>query len=388
MPPSSKTVTARGVHWPSLITALALLFWFFISADTSRLALLLLLGAALGITLQQATFGFAGAYRRFFVRRETSALYAQLLMLAVATLLFAPFLSSGEAFGMPVAGSLAPASVSVAVGAFMFGIGMQLGDGCGSGTLYKAGGGMPRMFVTLAAFCAGSFWASLDMGWWQQLPELETLTLATPLGYSAAAALQLVFIALLALGLTYWRDQQSVRHIPVTGWQRMLSGPWPLMAGALLLALLNLSTLITAGHPWSITWAFALWGAKSAMLFGWDPSGAPFWNAPFQQAALHADLLNDVTSLMNIGILLGALSAAGVAGRFSPSWHISLRSLLAAVIGGLLMGYGARIAYGCNIGAFFSGIASMSLHGWLWITTALIGSALGVRFRPYLGLKN
>ena len=30
------------------------------------------------------------------------------------------------------------------------------------------------------------------------------------------------------------------------------------------------------------------------------------------------------------------------------------------------MGYGARIAFGCNIGAYFGGIASFSLHGWLW----------------------
>jgi hypothetical protein len=65
-----------------------------------------------------------------------------------------------------------------------------------------------------------------------------------------------------------------------------------------------------------------------------------------------------------------------------------MRSLMAAIIGGLLMGYGARIAYGCNIGAFFSGVASLSLHGWLWIVCALAGSVLGVRWRPLFGLSN
>ena len=43
------------------------------------------------------------------------------------------------------------------------------------------------------------------------------------------------------------------------------------------------------------------------------------------------------------------------------------------------MGYGARIAYGCNIGAFFSGVASTSLHGWLWIAAALPGCWIGLR---------
>jgi uncharacterized membrane protein YedE/YeeE len=62
--------------------------------------------------------------------------------------------------------------------------------------------------------------------------------------------------------------------------------------------------------------------------------------------------------------------------------------LLAAVIGGLLLGYGARLAYGCNIGALFSGIASGSLHGWLWLAAALPGAVLGVRLRPVFGLSN
>jgi len=52
------------------------------------------------------------------------------------------------------------------------------------------------------------------------------------------------------------------------------------------------------------------------------------------------------------------------------------------------MGYGARIAYGCNIGAFFSGVASTSLHGWVWIVAALGGNVIGVRLRPWFGLRN
>ena len=52
------------------------------------------------------------------------------------------------------------------------------------------------------------------------------------------------------------------------------------------------------------------------------------------------------------------------------------------------MGYGARLAFGCNIGAFFSGVASTSLHGWLWIVCALGGTWAGVYLRPLFGLRN
>jgi len=84
--------------------------------------------------------------------------------------------------------------------------------------------------------------------------------------------------------------------------------------------------------------------------------------------------------------MLGALLAAGLAGKFSPGWRIGGRQLLAAVIGGLMLGYGARLASGCNIGAYYGGISSGSLHGWLWALTGFAGSILGTRLRPYFGL--
>ena len=87
-----------------------------------------------------------------------------------------------------------------------------------------------------------------------------------------------------------------------------------------------------------------------------------------------------------MGFVLGALLAAGLAGRFAPAWRIPARSLAAAVIGGLLLGYGARLAYGCNIGAFFSGVASGSLHGWLWFAAGLAGNFFGTRLRPTFAL--
>ena len=113
----------------------------------------------------------------------------------------------------------------------------------------------------------------------------------------------------------------------------------------------------------------------------------PYWQPAVRAAELRASLVKDTTSVMDAGIILGALVAAGLAGRFAPAWRVPRRSLAAAVIGGLMLGYGARIAYGCNIGAYFSGIASASVHGWLWLVAAFAGSTLGTRLRPLFGLR-
>ncbi|MGB0718137.1 MAG: YeeE/YedE thiosulfate transporter family protein, partial [Alphaproteobacteria bacterium] len=43
--------------------------------------------------------------------------------------------------------------------------------------------------------------------------------------------------------------------------------------------------------------------------------------------------------------------------------------------------------FGCNVGAFFSGISTGSLHGWVWMFMALGGSIIGIRLRPFLGIE-
>jgi hypothetical protein len=171
------------------------------------------------------------------------------------------------------------------------------------------------------------------------------------------------------------------------GWRAALQGPWPFVAGGIGLAAVNIATLAISGRPWGITSAFALWGAKTLRAAGVDVAAWPYWSAPAQAAALNGSVLGDITSIMDIGIVLGALAAAAVAGRFAPAWRVPAGSLAAALIGGLLLGYGARIAYGCNIGAYFSGIASASLHGWIWLPAAFAGNAVGLRLRPLFGLR-
>ena len=381
-PPPQRAVAGAGA---AVLLAGALV----LGADGWERGILLVLGGLLGLTLYHAAFGFTSAYRRAFAVRDVSGVGAQLVMLALATVLFAPVLAQGQALGHGVVGAVAPVAVQVAIGSAMFGLGMQLAGGCGSGTLYTVGGGSPRMVLVLAAFCLGGFWATLHFGFWGGLPSLGGISLAESFGWEVALPMQLAALAAIWLALRRWARGAAQRPLwqGPWDWRRLATGPWPLLLGGISLALLNWATLVIAGHPWTITWAFTLWGAKAAAALGWDPGASAFWTGGFAQNALARGILDDTTSVMDMGIVLGALAAAGLAGRFAPVWRIPWRSAVAALAGGLVMGYGARLAYGCNIGAFFSGVASTSLHGWLWIVCALGGTWIGVRLRPLFGLE-
>ncbi|HEU0145754.1 MAG TPA: YeeE/YedE family protein [Bradyrhizobium sp.] len=355
-----------------------------------RQGALLLLGGALGLTLYHALFGFTSAWRVFIVAQRGAGLRAQMVMLAIAVLLFFPALAHGTLFGQAVHGEYGAVGIGMLTGAFLFGLGMQLGGGCASGTLYTAGGGNTRMLVTLAAFIAGSTIGALHLPWWSAQPNIGAVSLLDKLGWMPALALCLVVMALI-YRLTITAEMRTHGQLEpgartsLTGIRRLMQGPWPLLAGAIALAIGNFATLYLAGRPWGITSAFALWGSKIAMSFGADVASWPYWQGA-RAASLQQNVLYDATSVMDFGIMLGALLAAGLAGKFHPTWRISSSSLLAAIVGGLLLGYGARLAYGCNIGAYFSGIASGSLHGWCWFVAAFIGNILGTRLRPLFGL--
>jgi len=372
-----------------LVAALgmALGLFMYVLGQDGKLAILFVLGLGMGMTLLYGSYGFSGAYRKLLMERDMTGVVAQLLMLGVAIVLFAPILAQGTVFGRGVTGSLAPVSVSVAFGAFIFGIGMQFAGGCASGTLYTVGGGNPRMALVLLFFCVGAFWGSFDLGWWQTLPSFGTISIGRQWGWGVSVIVQLGMLGLIYAGLRLggWKIRPGALWGDGLSLQRILRGPWPLALAACMLALLNWATLLTTGHGWSITWAFSLWAAKGAVLMGWDPSSSSFWADGFQLEALNRSILLDETSIMNIGILIGALAASALVGSYGKGVFIKANVVITTIVGGLLMGYGARLAYGCNIGAFFSGVASSSLHGWLWIVCALPGNGLGLLIRKRFG---
>jgi len=171
-----------------------------------------------------------------------------------------------------------------------------------------------------------------------------------------------------------------------TGWKKVFRGAWPLFAAGIILAILNALVLAVRGTPWGITSAFALWGGKAAQAVGIDVASWGYFSGE-NGVALQQSVLADSTSVLNFGIILGAFIAATAQGTFKPR-KIKPGVAGASIVGGLLMGYGARLAFGCNIGAYFGGISSFSLHGWVWMAMALLGTGVALLIRPLFGMNN
>ena len=152
-----------------------------------RQGALFVVGFGAGLVLYHAAFGFTSAWRNIVNTGRGTGLRAQLVMLAVTTAVFLPLLADGQLFGADIRGNVRPLGLSVGVGAFLFGVGMQLGGGCASGTLFTVGGGSIRMIVTLAAFVVGSALGAFHLPAWQQAPGLEPVSLLLEFGTTGGA---------------------------------------------------------------------------------------------------------------------------------------------------------------------------------------------------------
>lgn len=147
--------------------------------------------------------------------------------------------------------------------------------------------------------------------------------------------------------------------------------------GAVLLAVLQIALLASSGNPWGIVGTFTNWGAWIFEAFGGSVDKWFYFSSTGAQNTISGGFLNDTGSMLITGIIFGALLATLLASQFKFKKIKSGKQITAAILGGLLMGYGARIAFGCNIGAFFSGISSLSLSGWVFGLFLLVGSFFG-----------
>lgn len=156
---------------------------------------------------------------------------------------------------------------------------------------------------------------------------------------------------------------------------KILRNPWPYWLGGILLGLVNILYLLFTRSYWSITTTFTYWGAWILKVVGIDINGWEAW-----QHYKYIEPYFDKKTWSNLGIIMGALIAILLASQFKVKKIKNKKYLLIGLLGGWLMGYGARIAIGCNIGGLFSAISSFSISGWVYLPFVILGIFVGSKF--------
>ncbi|MGW5721818.1 YeeE/YedE family protein [Amycolatopsis sp. NPDC003865] len=369
------------------------LTWYVWAGHGAKSGVLLLLGLGLGLALFHSRFGFTSAWRQLIAVGNGQGLRAHTLLLGTAATVIALIAGTGTGlFGSKPAPTASPLGLALFVGATLFAIGMQLGGACASGTLFAVGSGQSTIVLTLGGFITGSVlytWAYPLLNGW---PAFPGVLLADHVGWFGSWAITIAVLAgivLVTRAVQRRRTPPPVDVVPTAhGLARIFRGSWPVLVGAVVLGVLAGAVFLVSGGIWGVTSAFSLWGAKILQVFGLHPESWEFWRQKANATSLAGPIWTDKNSLTDIGIMIGAAVAAAAAGAWKIHSSIPWRTAVAALLGGVLMGVGARMAGGCNIGAYLGGISTGSLHGWLWGVFALGGTWVGLKLRPLFGLAN
>lgn len=358
----------------------------------STAAFSLLIGAALGIVFERGRFCFFCILRDFIEHKNSTGLYAILVALAAGglgyALLFSVFLPNPAAGRLPPQAHIGPVSWVLLAAGVAFGVGMALSGACISGHLYRLGQGYLRAPIALAGALAGFGAGFLT---WNTL-YLDTLSTApvawlpASLGYGGALIVHLLVLAGLALLLLrFLPPLADTSGGPVTLARirhTLLGRRWnPLVTGALVgvigvLAYFRVEPLGVTAQLGSVT--------RTVMHnAGWLPERLNGLDGFAGCATVVAEFISD-NGLLIGGLVVGSLLIALLANTFSLS-RLTVRNSLTALLGGVLMGWGAMVALGCTVGTLLSGISAFALSGWVFGAAVFAGVWLGIRLRLHQG---
>lgn len=159
-------------------------------------------------------------------------------------------------------------------------------------------------------------------------------------------------------------DNQTFKAALIADHASVFGRQWPAWTGGILLALVNIM-MFAYDKPWSAADGVRNWG-------DWVFNTLNIADKIIIPPHLYS------TSLLNIGVIAGAFAAALLARQFRIQGAPPIE-LLKGLIGGTLMGIGAALAFGCNIGGFFSAISALSMAGVAMMLGLMIGVYIGLR---------
>lgn len=394
-----------------------IIFGIYLNNLKVALPMHLLAGVMMGYVLSRGRFGFAGGVKRLVVRGEGSLTKALVVMMSVTLLVtfglqwFAaqngavPSFNAAEGqMVIPGTQNVVFANIGTVLGGMFFGIGMMFSGGCASGTLTDMGEGEGRAWLTILFFILGSLpgeWARsiIDN---HQIGKIGLQAyLPDTFGYFGALAISLLGLAIIYfMTLIYERKRHRAgTSADIFGdWEpfekriaqndssysrtdklyhKLFIERWTFMRTGLLLALAWIFILVSQGKAWGVTSAFSYLAAYSANLIGIQFNNPHL--AEISTSASANGLLADGGTIRNLGLVLGALIAFLLAGRFKWQMKFTLKDSAYFIIGGLLMGFGARLAKGCNAGALYSGISTFSISGWVFLVAMTLGGLFALK---------
>ncbi len=134
---------------------------------------------------------------------------------------------------------------------------------------------------------------------------------------------------------------------------------------------------------WAVTGEFTRLGGDVLQLLGVNVSDWQYYN----MVKLTGTTLSRPDGWIVWGMFSGALMMVLLSNSFKIRLPQQKRRYVQGFVGGIIAGFGARLAMGCNLAAFFTGVPQFSLHAWIFIIATGIGTFFGAKLTKMLWWK-
>ena len=322
----------------------------------------LAVGAIFGLLVQRHRFCMVSATGNFLLIKDNRQLLA-----FIATLIIA--ITGTQLLEFTDTVAIADSSYrnsqldwfGAALGGLMFGIGGVLAGGCATSTLVKSSEGRLHSIIALLFFML--FAASAQFSFLENI-RLD-LTQMTSINLTDDASIATI------LGLPQWLPAIVIVGVLAA----YLFKNWNPEAKGMIIAGIVIGALVVAG--WYITGVLAQDEFDPTKPSGITVSG-PLARFGYILIAAKFPALSFAISFV-IGIAVTVLLFSVATGRFKFEAP-NAGTIKFAVIGGSLMGVGAIMAYGCNVGQGLTGISTLSLESILAFSGMFLGTAGMVKY--------
>ncbi|MGY5862533.1 MAG: YeeE/YedE family protein [Candidatus Thorarchaeota archaeon] len=305
----------------------------------------LIVGILFGLALQRGRFCMYSAFRDPLMLKEYKLLWAVFLAILVEMVGFAIM----HYFGIIALNPKPLVWGAQILGGFIFGIGMGFAGGCASGTTYRVGEGMMGSLVALIGLAIGAYLAKIGVlaAWVAQLqadtlinfPDDTALTLGGEYNW-----MLMLGIGIVGLALMFWKFVLPAMKTETISFGEIFKKGWPWWMTGIVIGFIGIIAFVSSAaagrnYPLGIT---AGWlGILNFIIGGTTTIGWLSW--------------------MVIGIVIGAFIFSFYAGEWKIRIPKDPKKIVLQFIGGLMMGIGAVMALGCNIGNILSGWPQLSV---------------------------
>jgi uncharacterized membrane protein YedE/YeeE len=152
----------------------------------------------------------------------------------------------------------------------------------------------------------------------------------------------------------------------------LIKKEWSYITGGVIMSILAVMLMTFSGN-WGVTGVLSPWGGKFLTLLGINADSWKMYNGSLAKFSF----FGNQTNILNVALVFGALISCLLAAQWKIRMIKHHRQVWAGIVGGLLMGFGARLSNGCNIGAMFSSLPALALSGWVFLVCVILGATVG-----------